>query len=383
MTNPIGTGPYKIESFAEGDKVKYSFNDRYREPNKPYFATVMLQGGGDGATTAQAVLQDGEGDLAWAVLADRQLLRELEAAGKGVVGSIGNTAVEHIAFNFSDPKVEIDGERSSLQAPHPFLTDQVVGQAMTLAIDRKAIPDFFLGPDLEPVAVNIVTGIAAMESPHTSHEFNIDLANQLLDDAGWTWTGDVRSKDGVELRVTYHTTDWRARQRTQHVVRKGWEAIGIRVQLGQFDPQSFFAADPADDPDGILLQKFYCDVEMFSMAAPSPMPLDYMMNWYAGPNNENVAQKDNGWWLPNIQRYVNPRYDELYEEARATTDATRAIELIIQMNDIVVNEFVVVPLVAHTSEVYAISNRLLHENVAASPWEPLYWNIANWRTVEG
>ncbi len=75
-------------------------------------------------------------------------------------------------------------------------------------------------------------------------------------------------------------------------------------------------------------------------------------------------------------------YDELFEEATATTDATRAIDLMIQMNDILVNEFVVVPLVTLVSELYAISNRLVHENVAAGPWEPLYWNIANWRSVE-
>jgi hypothetical protein len=53
------------------------------------------------------------------------------------------------------------------------------------------------------------------------------------------------------------------------------------------------------------------------------------------------------------------------------------------MNDLVVNEFVVVPLNARTPVLHALGNRLSSENVGASSWEPLFWNIANWRTVEG
>ncbi len=382
LTNPIGTGPYKVDSFSEGDQIVYSINDRFREPNKPYFSSVMLRGGGDAATTAQAVLEGGEADLAWNVVGDSQLLQILESAGTGVIGTGPNSAVEHLAFNFSDPQIEIEGERSSLQAPHPFLSDPVVREAMTLAIDREAIASFYLGGDLEPVAVNILNGVVAMESPNTEHEFDISRANQLLDDAGWIWTGDVRSKDGTELSVAYHTTVGGPRQRTQHAVKESWESIGIRVQLGQFDRSNFFAADPVNDPDGVHYAKFYCDVQMFSMTVNTPMPLEFMVNWYAGPEHGNVAQLANGWQAFNIQRYINPRFDALYEAAMASTDASRVVELFIEMNDMLVNEFVVVPLVTRVSELYAISNRLLHENVAASPWEPLYWNIANWRTAE-
>src|SRR6478752_5443453 len=52
--NPIGTGPYKVDSFHENDQVIYSINENYREPNKPYFATVNLKGGGDAVSGARA-----------------------------------------------------------------------------------------------------------------------------------------------------------------------------------------------------------------------------------------------------------------------------------------------------------------------------------------
>ena len=65
----------------------------------------------------------------------------------------------------------------------------------------------------------------------------------------------------------------------------------------------------------------------------------------------------------------------------ATTDPERAVELFIGMNDMLINEFVLFPIVSRAADKFGASNRLLPDNFAASGWEPLYWNIANWRTV--
>src|SRR5215208_6795102 len=65
LLNPVGTGPYKVESFSPNDQAVYVVNENYREPNKPYFAKVNLKGGGDAASAARAVLQTGEYDYAW------------------------------------------------------------------------------------------------------------------------------------------------------------------------------------------------------------------------------------------------------------------------------------------------------------------------------
>ena len=47
-----------------------SINPNYREPNKPFFATVNLKGGGDAASAARAVLQTGDWDFAWNLQVD-------------------------------------------------------------------------------------------------------------------------------------------------------------------------------------------------------------------------------------------------------------------------------------------------------------------------
>jgi peptide/nickel transport system substrate-binding protein len=390
--DPIGTGPYKIDTFVPGDPIVCSINERYREPNKPYFETVRFLGGGDGATDAQAVLQNGDGDVAALLTVPNfKFLRELETTGaKGRLAAGPPTEVEQIVFNFSDPNRVIDGERSNLHAPHPFLTDRAVRQAMTMAIDREAIAtEIFLGGDIHVAARNVLTGIPALESPNTSLDFDIEGANELLDRAGWERAGDTRVKDGIELAVTYYTTGIgdlsplvRYRPRTQAAVKTGWEAIGIQVELGQVSASDFFTVTPDNE---LSFAHFYRDIEMFSNGLTSPLPDLYFAAWYAGPDNSNIAQRANDWngGGGNIQRYINPEFDLLYEEVTSTIDPERAAELYIEMNDLIVGDFVVVPLVAQPFLIFALANRIADENVAAGTWEPLFWNIANWRTVEG
>ncbi len=387
-TDPIGTGPYRVAEFAPGDYIRCSINELYREPNKPFFSTIHVQGGGDSESDAQAVLETGEGDVAAILFAMPTTLRELEAAGgKGRVFSGIHTNVERLMFNFSDPDLEIDGERSSLQAPHPILSDRTVREALSLAIDRVAIAtEVFEAPDLVPPARNILTGIPAVESPNTAFAFNVDQANRLLDEAGWIRDGDVRIKDGTELAISFHTsvtTDFsqlmRFRPEYQTAIMKGWEAIGVKVQLGQVPGEAFFDTSPGNVHS---YAHFYHDVQMYAMEAEFPLPDTFFAEWYAGADNENVAQRANDWTGANTQRYVNPEFDRLYEESISTIDPERATVLLIQMNDHIVNEYVAIPLHTRAAALYALSNRIAPENVAASDWEPLFWNIANWQTVD-
>jgi peptide/nickel transport system substrate-binding protein len=182
----------------------------------------------------------------------------------------------------------------------------------------------------------------------------------------------------VELSLSYYTSINSVRQKTQAVVKAAWEELGIKVQLGQVDAGVFFDSAPGNDQ---TYGHFYRDVQMYTNGWVSTFPILYMQDWYAGPDNSNVAQKGNDWSGVNNQRYVNPEFDAAYDEVVATTDAERAAELFIQMNDIVVNDRAIIPLVARAAEKYAISNRLVKENVAATATEALYWNIANWTEV--
>jgi len=374
VQNPVGTGPYKVESFAENDQVIYTINENYREPNKPYFATVNLKGGGDAASAARAVLETGDWDYAWNLQVEPAILDSLKGGGKGEVHNIPGTNLERINFNFTDPNTEVDGQRSHISTPHPFFSDKAVRDAVMLAADRETISTQFYGEG-EPASSNVVNGLPAATSPNTSFEFNTDKAKQLLDEAGWTMDGDVRSKDGVELRITYATTINPVRQKTQAVIKDGLEEIGFKVQLQQIDSGIFFDGSPGNEQN---INHMYTDTNMYTNGPTSTSTVSYLVGWYAGPDNFNVAQESNGWNGQNYQRYVNPEYDALFEQLQKETDLEVAAELSIQLNDILINDSVVVPLVHRAADKYAISNTLENENVALGAFETNYWNIQNW-----
>jgi peptide/nickel transport system substrate-binding protein len=374
-TNPIGTGPYKIDSFSPNDQVTLSMNESYWQPNAPYFSTVLVKGGGDAASAARAVVQTGEYEYAWNLQVEPAVLEEMMGDdARGVVNTVLGTSVERIHINFSDPNTEVDGQKSEMNTPHPFLTDPAVRQAMNMAVDRQRIADEFYGFG-QPPTPNILTGLAIFESPNTSWEFNTDAAAQTLEDAGWVMDGDTRAKDGVKLELTYATSVNQVRQKTQAVVKAAFEDIGIAVKLEQIDAGIYFGGEAGNEQN---INHMYWDISMYTNNPVSPIPTTFFTSWYAGPDGENIAQKSNDWQGQNFQRYNNPEFDQLYDDLLTMTDPEQAYEQLIAMNDTLINDVVIIPEVNRAADTYAISNDLNDANVAIGPFEINYWNIANW-----
>ncbi len=142
----IGTGPYKVDTFAENDQVIYTINENYREPNKPYFASINVKGGGDAVSAARAVLETGDWNVAWNLQVEPNIINDMVAKGKGQHYVIPGTSVERVLINFSDPNKEVDGQRSEKNTPHPFLTDPAVRQALSSRGSRHDVDAVLRGP---------------------------------------------------------------------------------------------------------------------------------------------------------------------------------------------------------------------------------------------
>ena len=116
-------------------------NPAYHVPNRPFFDALDLKGGGDAVSAARAVLQTGEYDYAWNLQVEDDVLTRLERGGRGRVDIVASGNIEHIQCNFTDPWKEVDGERASVKAPHPLLTDPAVRQALNVLVDRASIQE--------------------------------------------------------------------------------------------------------------------------------------------------------------------------------------------------------------------------------------------------
>lgn len=369
--NPIGTGPYKVKEFRPGDVVVYEINENYREPDKPYFAQVEMKGGGDATTAARAVLQTGEVDYGWNLQVEPTVLDQIERAGVGVVEVIEGVWVERILINMTDPRKEVEGERSKLGVPHPWQSDLRVRQAYALACQRDVIANTLYGR-AGKVTSNILVAPERFVSKNTSWKFDLNEAAKLLDEAGWTKGPDgVRQKDGVRMEIVYQTTINPVRQKTQEIIKNAFEQLGIKVELKSIEASVFFSSDPGN-PD--TAAHFYADIQMFTNGPTSTYPLDYMISWYG--KEDNIAQKANNWAGNNIERWQNEEYDKLFEQAQTELDPKKQEDLFIKMNDLVVNNVVEIPLV-HRNSVSGRKKDLT--GLELSRWTDQTWNIANWR----
>ncbi len=364
---PVGTGPYVFREFRPGDLVAGDRNPNYHLPNRPYFDAVEMKGGGDAASAARAVLQTGEYDMAWNLQVEDEVLSRMEAGGKGSIHITATGQIEMIQLNNTDPNVEVDGERSSIKTVHPSLSDPSVRQAIALLIDRDSVHQYIYGRT-GPVANNIVYNPAQFKSTNTSHEFNVDKAVALLDGAGWKPGADgIRAKDGKTLKYLFQTSTNGPRQKTQQIVKQAFKKAGIDVDLKSVIASVFFSSD-VGNPD--TYPHFYADLQMYTTGPVLPDPQLWLQMFLS----TQAAQKSNKWQGRNITRWRNPQFDAIYAKAAVEMDPIKRAALIIQMNDLVIHDVVVVPVVERPY-VAAMNKRLQGD---LSGFDSQVQDVANW-----
>jgi len=365
--SPVGTGPYQYVDFKPGDLVQGKLNPNYHMPNRPFFDTIEMKGGGDAVSAARAVLQTGEYDFAWNMQVEDEILKRLEASGKGHVEIFSGGSIEHIQLNNTDPWHEVDGERSSIKSKHPYLSDPAVRQAFNLLVDRASVHKFIYGRTGIDTA-NYINGPEKFVSKNTKYEFAIDKANKLLDDAGWKPGADgIRAKDGVQLKAVYQTSINAPRQKTQEIVKQACQKAGIAVEIKSVTASVFFSSDVAN-PD--TYPHFVADLQMYTTTMPQPDPAVFMRVFLS---NE-VASKANKFQGRNIVRWQNPEFDKLYAQSESELNPVKRAALFIAMNDLLIKDVVVIPVVTRPS-VAAVVNKL---STPLSAWDSYLYALQDW-----
>jgi peptide/nickel transport system substrate-binding protein len=364
---PVGTGPYRFVDFKPGDVVRGELNPTYHMPNRPHFDTIEMKGGGDAVSAARAVIQTGEFDYAWNMQVEDEILKRMEQGGRGKADIVLGGNIEHIQLNNTDPSKEVDGERSSLKTKHPFLTDPAVRQALNLLVDRASVQEQIYGRTGIATA-NFLNAPDRFNSKNNRFEFNVEKAGQILEAAGWKKGSDgIRAKDGVKLKMLYQTSINAPRQKNQAIVKQAAAKAGIEMEIKSVTASVYFSSDVAN-PD--TYTKFYTDIQMYTTTMTQPDP-ELFMNQFT---SWEVASKDNKWQGRNITRWRSEEYDKTYRAAEGEMDPVKRAALFIKMNDLVIQNQVVVPVVLRP-RVAAVSSRLRAEQ---SGWDSDFWALQNW-----
>jgi peptide/nickel transport system substrate-binding protein len=365
--SPVGTGPYKFADFKPGDLVRGEINTHYHLPNRPHFDSIEMKGGGDAVSAARAVLQTGEYDYAWNLQVEDEVLKRMEAGGKGRVHVVPSGDIEFLQLNPTDPVNEVEGERASVKSSHYAFSDPAVRQAMVLLADRQSIQNYIYGRTGIATS-NFLNNPPRYRSPNTKFEFNIAKANQILDAAGWKRGADgVREKGGRKLRFVFQTAINATRQKTQAIIKQAAGKAGIELELKSVTGSVFFSSDVAN-PD--TYGKFWADMQMYTTTMTQPDPERFMeqhASW-------EVASRANKWQGRNITRWRSDEYDQAFRASELELDPVKRTALFIRMNDLVVKDNVVVPLISRP-RVRGVGLKLV---APLSGWDLDFWALQDW-----
>jgi peptide/nickel transport system substrate-binding protein len=367
MIKPVGTGPYRLVEFKPGDMIRAELNPSYHVPNRPFFDRLEIKCGGDSVGATRAVLQTGEYDFAYYVLVEEEMLRRIEQGGKGRVLAVPSSGVSHIQLNQSDPGREVDGERSNPKAPHPMLSEAPVRAAIGLLVDRTSIQEHLIGRTGQ-ITSNFLNSPERYRSRSTTWEFNVDRANQILDQAGWVRGPDgVRTKESRRLKLLFQGATNATVQKIQAVVKQAAARAGIEVEVKAVPASVFFSAD-ANNPDTNV--RFLADLQTYTVFTGLD-PLLFMAQF----TSWEIPTKDNKWTGRNLTRFRSPDYDRLWRQAEGEMDPVKRANLFIRMNDLVIQSGVVIP-VTWRNVLHAAANNLA--GVELNSWDSIFGRIAYW-----
>ena len=282
---PIGSGPYKLET-VEGGTTILSINETYYDsPKAPSIETLVIRTIPDDATRIAELLGGGI-EWTWNVPADQ--VAQIDAV-PGRTGVLGSTM--RIAF------VGLDAAgRTGADNP---LTNEKVRKAISHAIDKKTIVANLVGGDGEvidvpcyPMQFGCDTDAAVV------YDYDPEKAKALLEEAGYG--------DGFTVSMT----SYRDRARAE-AVQAYLAAVGITANLEMLQARASFSGWREGKT-----AVWYGDWGSFSIADAQAS----LGNFFDGSSNDGFRDEE-------VMALVAEAAATVDEEVRKTAYA-KAIELI-------------------------------------------------------
>ena len=227
-TNPVGCGPFKLERWEKGQRMVLVRNEYYFVPEQPYLDRIVLEFIPDAAVRVQQ-LRAGLVDMVPYDIDVREaaaMRADFEAGRSDVrlVSERGRTW-DYIAYNLNDP----------------LFADRRVREALTRAIDRKAIVDGLCYGFAELFESPVVPIMWAYDAGRPLTPFDPEGAKRLLAEAGWSDSNadGLLDKDGRTFEFTVMTNkDNKLRSDAMVPVQRDWRNVGVKAEIQTLEAQA-------------------------------------------------------------------------------------------------------------------------------------------------
>jgi peptide/nickel transport system substrate-binding protein len=280
---PVGTGPFRLKSFSPGTQSTFVRYGGYWQTGLPYLDEVVITDYADQTSQVNALLA---GQVDVVNLLSEDVISEVQGEGKNILLSAGG--------GWNPFTIRVDTA--------PF-SDVRIRRALRLVVDRQQMLDLVFGGF--GTLGNDLFGIWAPEYDHSlpQRHQDIDQAKSLLKAAG-----------AEGLHVTLVTAD----------IAQG------TVLAAQVFAQQASAAGISVSVDDVTVDEFYGTSYL-----KWPFAQDYWFYNFYLPQVSLATLPTSPF---NETHWDNARYNSLYAQAIATTDASLSTELAHEMQQIEYNE---------------------------------------------
>ncbi|WP_426446657.1 peptide-binding protein [Paenibacillus sp. S-38] len=303
IKQPVGSGPYKLEEWKQGQYLRLVRNENYYG-GKPAVEKVTIKIIPD-ANSIMAQLQTGEVNAS-TVPADNLAVIEQYAKTSGKLKlqkGIKSSTYLYVAWNLTNP----------------LFQDKKVRQALTMAIDRQGIVDGV--QEGQGVIVHSQTPPTYWSYTDNVPKFPFDAekAKAILAEAGWKDSdGDtILDKDGKKFEFEMQVNQGnKVREKAVTVIQQQLKKIGISVQPRVVEGSAF-----SKNFQGKQFESIF-----------------YGWNISGDPNPKGIwhsAEIEHGL---NTVTYKNPEVDKLIDEDLQTFDTNKRKELLAKIDALIAED---------------------------------------------
>lgn len=308
----VGTGPFRFVEWKRGTRLVLARNDHYWGP-EPAWSQVVFKPLPDGAVRV-AALQAGDVDLIEdPPFSDLPKLRK--EAGIALAETASNRLIYIGLDQFAEPSPGIpdtDGRNP--------LKDKRVRQALSEAIDRKAIAEKTMEGDAQPAGDLLPWPAPGTRKDAQPDRYDPASARRLLAEAGYP--------KGFSITLGAPNGRYVNDLQVAQAVAAAWSRVGVKTEVETPAPTVFFK-----------------NRDEFRYSA-------YLSGWTSDPADMSVAlralvatlNREKGMGGNNRGRYSDPTVDAKLEEALRTVDAKKRETLLQEASKLALADHALLPL---------------------------------------
>jgi peptide/nickel transport system substrate-binding protein len=335
-----GTGPFTHEEWVPGSHVLVNKWDDYPGSQTPFFENK-------GAAYLDSIR--------WTVISEAgQRATQLE---NGDIDTLIGPAPQDIERLKTNPDLTVlqfpewSGFHLAMNRDYPeFFGDVLTRQGLSHSINRQAMVDAILfgngAPTFGPFPTTDRNYDPAVEQ---FNQFDVNLANQKLDEAGWVAGGDgVRSRDGQRFEFRYLVEDETVQRQVAQAVQQQFAEVGVQANLDVVDRAVAFEQQSGAGRDAVPMSLFFW---------LWPIPLDVLI-LFGGSQFIPV---------PNFSHAVEPRVDTAIENWLASDTDAAAQAAASEFQLAWAEQLPFLPIMNQFASF--VNNNKVHG------WQPFVWNL--------